>query len=80
MAKEKRFALGALLGLIVILAGYLLDRSAFARVGSAQAAGLDALRISEVQTNNRNTLRAADGASPAWIEIENTGRAAVSLH
>ena len=82
MAKKKRtgaLALMALIGVLAVLGGYLLDRSAFARVGGVQAAGLEALRISEVQTDNRNTLRAADGAAPAWIEIENTGREPVSL-
>ena len=85
MAKKKRIgkagslALALLLGAAAILAGYGLDHSALARVKGLEAAGLEALRISEVQTDNRNTLRAGDGAAPAWIEIENTGRDAVSL-
>ncbi|MBR3504938.1 MAG: lamin tail domain-containing protein [Clostridia bacterium] len=83
MAKKKQsggaLALAALIGALALAAGYLLDRSALARVGGDRAADLGALRISEVQTDNWNTLRAADGAAPAWIEIENTGRESVSL-
>ena len=83
MAKNKRIgnagalALVALIGVVAILCGRLLDRGAFARVKGASDLG--ALRISEVQTDNRNTLRSPDGAAPAWIEIENTGWVPVSL-
>ena len=84
MAKQKRIgssgalALVALAGVVAILAGYLLQHSALAR-GGAGASALAALRLSEVQTDNRNTLRSPDDAAPAWIEIENTGREPVSL-
>ena len=85
MVKMKRIGdvgaltLVAIIGVVAILAGCLLDRNAFARVNGAPKAGFGALRISEVQTDNRNTLCAADGAAPAWIEIENTGWEPVSL-
>ena len=46
-----------------------------AGVGSAS----DALRISEVMTDNRFALTLPDGSMPDWIEIENTSGDAVQL-
>lgn len=37
------------------------------------------LRISEVCATNKKSLKAADGSSPDWIEIENTGDTACDL-
>ena len=78
---RRRLVLWAALGLAAIAAGFLIDRSPLsgARGADRPLADLGALRLSEVQTNNWNTLRSEDGVAPDWIEIENTGREALPL-
>ena len=71
-----------LLGIAVaaLVLGGLLDRSGLAKLNGAAPAALRDLRISEVQNHNVLTLLEADGTAPAWVELENTGGEAVSLH
>ena len=78
---QQKHLIWAALGLVAIAAGFLLDKSPLAGARGAGGASTDlsALRISEVQTNNWNTLRSEDGVAPDWIEIENTGREALPL-
>ena len=69
-----------ILGLVLLLVGWLLNLSGLASLrGNTPVQASLPLRISEVQSNNRDTLIAADGSAPDWIEIENYGDAAVSL-
>ena len=70
----------ALAGVAALAAGLLMDRDGLAGLGVAPQPAVSALRISEVQNNNVFTLLTDDGEAPGWIEIENTGAQAVSLH
>jgi len=53
--------------------GVAVLASCFAEIASAEVI------LSEVMTNNLDTLLDEDGASPDWIELHNDGDAAVSL-
>lgn len=69
-----------LLGLGMLLAGWLLGLSGLSSIhGDASAQADVSLRISEIQSANASTLLAADGSAPDWIEIENCGDVPVSL-
>ena len=70
----------ALIAVVALAAGLLLEQTGLAGLGGAPAPDLAALRFSEIQNNNAFTLVAKDGATPAWIEIENMGASTVSLH
>ena len=69
----------ALLGIVAILAGWLLDRGGWGSLEARASQELEAVRISEVQNHNVLTLPSPDGVGPSWIELENTGDEAVSL-
>ena len=68
-----------LLGLAILLAGLLLDRSGWGLLQARASQGLEGIRISEVQNHNVLTLTDAGGTGLSWIELENAGDAAVSL-
>ncbi len=70
----------ALVGVLALGVGLLLDRSGLGRLNAVTSDATAALRISEVQNNNVFTLSTDSGGTPAWIEIENTGAQPVSLH
>ena len=69
----------ALAGAAAILAGWLLDLNGWGTLRARATEGLEGVRLSEVQNHNALTLPAADGGGSAWIELENTGDAPVSL-
>jgi len=70
----------AIAGAVAILAGWLMDRNGWGTLEARATEGLEGVRISEVQNHNALTLPGgADGVGPAWIELENTGDAPVSL-
>ena len=48
-------------------------------LGGASQSGSAALRINEVCSTNRKSVKAADGSSPDWIEIFNAGDTAADL-
>ncbi|MBQ6345976.1 MAG: lamin tail domain-containing protein [Clostridia bacterium] len=70
----------ALVGAAAILAGWLIESSGWGALEARATEGLEGVRISEVQNHNALTLPGEGGRGPAWIELENTGDAPVSLH
>ncbi len=71
------FALMLAMGIAAIWAGWQLDAHGWGAVATDAAGRLSAVRISEVQADNRMTL--PDIAGTGWIELENAGDAPVSL-
>lgn len=67
------FALGA----AAVFAGGWLDANGWGSLAPNAGSRQDAVRISEVQADNRMTL--PDAAGIGWIELENVGDAPVSL-
>ena len=64
----------------------VLGLSAFAPAADSVGSGFDSsvtaaseIRLSEVMASNQSSLMLTDGTLPDWIELENTGDAAVSL-
>ena len=49
------------------------------QIGQTGATAQAGVVISEVMSNNRGSLRAADGSTPDWIELYNAGSKAISL-
>ncbi|MBR3273659.1 MAG: lamin tail domain-containing protein [Clostridia bacterium] len=70
----------AIVGAVAILAGWLMDRNGWGALQARATEGLEGVRVSEVQNNNVLTLPEGASGGPAWIELENTGDAPVSLH
>ena len=65
---------------VALAAGLLAGSGALAGLSGGPSDAMAGLRFSEVQNHNVFTLLTDDGEAPAWIEIENTGASAVSLH
>ena len=81
MSKRKTFLpLLALICVLSLTAGWLLDRSGLGALGVRSPEPQQALRISEAQNNNVLTLATAAGEASGWIEVENTGAEPVNLH
>ncbi|MDO4866981.1 MAG: lamin tail domain-containing protein [Clostridia bacterium] len=74
------FAVTLVTAAAIIAAGVLLDESPWAHLGGTASASDSGLRLSEVQNHNVLTLLNASGSAASWIEVENAGDAAVSLH
>ncbi len=55
----------------------LLKRQLLA--GGTQSGGYAGLKINEVCSTNKSSLKAADGTSPDWVELFNAGDSAVDL-
>ncbi len=64
-------------GVLAILAGWLLDRAGWASIPSASAEHLSPIHFSEVQ--NHSTYPLPGIGSSAWVELENASDEAVSL-
>ena len=64
-------------GVLALLAGWLLDHAGWASIPSASAEHLSAIRFSEVQ--NHSTYPLPGIGSTAWIELENVSDEPVSL-
>ena len=69
----------AAVGVIAMLAAYVLDASAFLQTEPAHAEAAGAIRISEFMSQNVSTLF-NESDVPDWIEIENVGSQPVNLH
>ncbi|MBR0368511.1 MAG: lamin tail domain-containing protein [Clostridia bacterium] len=81
MSKRNTFLpLLALICVLALVAGWLLDRSGLGALGVQSPEPQQALRISEAQNNNVLTLTTAAGEASSWIEVENTGAEPVNLH
>ncbi|MBQ3424437.1 MAG: lamin tail domain-containing protein [Clostridia bacterium] len=65
--------------LFTLVAAWQLERTELGVIRVQAAAGLDQVRLSEVQNHNVLTLPSAEGNGPAWIELENAGESDVSL-
>ena len=69
----------ALIGVVALLAGWLLQSSPLSGAPAQAAAGEGGLRFSEVMSSNASTLVGDDGGIVDWIELQNASDHAIDL-
>ena len=69
----------AVIGIVAMLAAYVLDSASLLDSGETKAETAGAIRISEFMSQNVSALF-NEGDVPDWIEIENVGSQPVNLH
>ena len=69
----------ALIGVVALLAAWLLQGSALSGAPARAAAGEGGLRFSEVMSSNASTLVGENGGIVDWIELQNASDHAIDL-
>ena len=69
----------ALIGVVALLAAWLLQGSALSGTPARAAAGEGGLRFSEVMSSNASTLVGENGGIVDWIELQNASDHAIDL-